>query len=350
MSVDTLKEYLSIVMDMEQSIYLQENLLSNIDGEIEQLRTPKQFNTPVKPIEPMYPEPEHHSFFFFLFFALALPFMEPLLGIGLLISTGIAADFLGVSFLAVVPTAYILGVIYYQSSKQKKEKVSIEVEYQTHMQEYYSQVKRYEKDVAKIQRQREQDEVERKAKSFFLEKQKEQVKQGLSLSKKHLQSIYDKNIVFPKYRNLVMICSLYEYICAGRFTELEGPNGAYNCLETEIRMDRIVTQLNQIIDRLDVIRQNQFMLFSAIQSSNQVLGEILDSNSRIEAQLDSFYNHSVQLNSQIIELNTQIATLQKTSALTAYQTERAQKELSYMNRMDYLSGRNDSVFWNQPPI
>ena len=115
-------------------------------------------------------------------------------------------------------------------------------------------------------------------------------------------------------------------------------------------MDRIVTQLDQIIKRLDVIRQNQFMLFSAIQSSNQVLGEILDSNSHIEAQLDSFYNHSAQLNSQIIELNTQIATLQKTSALTAYQTERAQKELSYMNRMDYLSGRNDSVFWNQPPI
>lgn len=115
-------------------------------------------------------------------------------------------------------------------------------------------------------------------------------------------------------------------------------------------MDRIVTQLNQIIDRLDVIRQNQFMLFSAIQSSNQMLGEILNSNGRIEAQLGCFYNNSAQLNSQVIELNTRIATLQKTSALTAYQTERAQKELSYINRMDYLSGRNDSVFWNQPPI
>jgi len=79
MSVDTLKEYLSIVMDMEQSIYLQENLLSNIDREIEQLRMPKQFNTPSKPVEPMLPESEHHSFFFSLFFALALPFMEPLL-------------------------------------------------------------------------------------------------------------------------------------------------------------------------------------------------------------------------------------------------------------------------------
>ena len=350
MSVDTLKEYLSIVMDMEQSIYLQENLLSNIDREIEQLRMPKQFNTPSKPVEPMHPESEHHSFFFSLFFALALPFMEPLLGIGLLISTGIAADFLGISFRAVGPTVYILGVIYYQASSQKKEKEHIEAEYQTHMQEYYRQVKKYQEDVAKIQRQREQDEVERKAKTFFLEKQKEQVKQGLSLSKKHLQTIYDKNFVFPKYRNLVMICSLYEYICAGRFTELEGPNGAYNCLETEIRMDRIVTQLNQIIDRLDVIRQNQFMLFSAIQSSNQMLGEILNSNGRIEAQLGCFYNNSAQLNSQVIELNTRIATLQKTSALTAYQTERAQKELSYINRMDYLSGRNDSVFWNQPPI
>ncbi|WP_460602041.1 hypothetical protein, partial [Escherichia coli] len=91
-----------------------------------------------------HPESEHHSFFFSLFFALALPFMEPLLGIGLLISTGIAADFLGISFLAVVPTVYILGVIYYQASSQKKEKEHIEAEYQTHMQEYYRQVKKYQ--------------------------------------------------------------------------------------------------------------------------------------------------------------------------------------------------------------
>ena len=85
------------------------------------------------------------------------------------------------------------------------------------------------------QTKRQQDEANRRAKIIFLQNQKVEIGKRLTKAKEHLQKIYDKNIIFPKYRNLTMVCSLYEYICAGRFTELEGPNGAYNCLETEIR-------------------------------------------------------------------------------------------------------------------
>ena len=59
---------------------------------------------------------------------------------------------------------------------------------------------------------------------------------------------------------------------------------------------------------------------------------------------------SSQLNENAAQLNTHIIELQKDSALTAYYVERTQKELAYMNRMDYLSGRNDDVFWNHPPV
>lgn len=61
------------------------------------------------------------------------------------------------------------------------------------------------------------------------------------------------------------MCSLYEYICAGRCSTLEGHEGAYNLYETEMRLDQIITRLDKVIANLGAIRENQFMLFSAIQ-------------------------------------------------------------------------------------
>ena len=66
-----------------------------------------------------------------------------------------------------------------------------------------------------------------------------------------------------------MVCSLYEYIRAGRCTELEGHEGAYNILETEIRLDRIILQLDKVVAQLEQIKHTQFMLYSAVQESNQ---------------------------------------------------------------------------------
>ena len=183
----------------------------------------------------------------------------------------------------------------------------------------------------------------------------------ITISAERLQIIYQKNIIFQKYRNLTMVSSLYEYICAGRCIELEGHEGAYNILETEIRLDHIILQLDKVIAQLEQIKQNQFMLYSAVQKCNQWLGLIMGEIRQMAVGLTDFYSSSIQnsirLNAQVAELNSQnaqlnahIAELQATSALTAYHTERTQKELAYMNRMDYLSGRNDDVFWNHPPV
>ena len=166
-------------------------------------------------------------------------------------------------------------------------------------------------------------------------------------SRETLSKIYDKNIIFPKYRNLVMVCSLYEYICASRCTTLEGHEGAYNILEMEIRLDRIITQLDKVIAQLNAIQSNQFILYSAIQESNRQSALLLESTNHMADQLQSLGNC---LDTQSTQFQAQISNLQKSSALTAYHAERTQKELHYMNRMDYLTGRNDGVFFNQPPM
>lgn len=115
----------------------------------------------------------------------------------------------------------------------------------------------------------------------------------------------------------------------------------------EIRLDRVITQLDQVIAKLGAIQANQFTLYSAIQESNQRSAQILESSTRMADQLQNIGSH---MEIQSAQFQAQLADLQKTSALTAYHTERTQKELAYMNRMDYLTGQNDGVFFNQPPV
>lgn len=222
----------------------------------------------------------------------------------------------------------------------------------------------YQDDVRKDQQRVRLENIRKEV----LQTELSQMRELNAASKETLKQIYNKDIIFPKYRSMVMICSLYEYVCSGRCTALEGHEGAYNLLEMEIRLDKIVTQLERVIQLLGTIRQNQYMLYSAIQDANRQSAKILESTEQITSQLQSVQTSNqklfggiqtgIQMGIQAAErqsismaqMTQQLSALQATSALTAYQTERTQKELHYMNRMDYLSGRNDDVFFNLPPI
>lgn len=384
MSTEELKEYLGIVVDMEESIFVKKNICQEIDQEIEKLKIPRKFSDPTKPLAPLPPQPKEpkQNVLPYSIMRIIGTCIGQFFAIGLIttVITGYYAMFVGiaprevswpVSFSLIIPIAWVVHCIRKNkaiSCENEKKKAESEIEYRDALKKYQEDLAQYQKTLKQHQKslnenqlKRQQDEIERQLKTAFLESQRDEVKKKLDISEERLQTIYQKNFIFPKYRNLVMVCSLYEYICAGRCTELEGHEGAYNILETEIRLDRIISQLDKVIAQLEQIKQNQFMLYSAVQECNQRLGLIMGSIRQMVVDLNDFCScsiqNSIQLNSQVAELNSQntqlnahIAELKKTSALTAYHVERTQKELAYMNRMDYLSGRNDSVFWNQPPI
>lgn len=131
-----------------------------------------------------------------------------------------------------------------------------------------------------------------------------------------LNNYYSKSIIFPKYRNLVTISSLYEYFVTGRCLTLgvsdSGHEGAYNIYERELCENRIIAQLDQVIKRLDQIIENQQMLYSAINECNETF-------KRIETNMkDSFEklqnSEDVNIyNSKIIQQNTEyLAWLEST--------------------------------------
>lgn len=378
MTTEDLKEYLSIVVDMEQSIFLQVQLCRDIETEIQQLQIPKEIADPSDPEKPAPPPPPPvspkaykapHGLGGIIGGCIGLFFGGGVFGL-ILGSLVHSRDLSGILAL-LAPIVWIVfcirgNLVARQKSAEDFSRYQHDIKYyeldrKKDQEQHQQKLNQYRAVLAENQRLRQQDETERKLKTSFLSGQKDEIEKALSISKSHLDAIYQKDIIFPKYRNLVMVCSLQEYISAGLCTTLEGPDGAYNLLETYMRLDRISTQLDRVISNLEFIRENQFMLYSAVQEANRRLGQLTDSIRQMTASLGEFYHKSLQsaaqLNIQLAEMNAQnaqltahLAELQKSSELTAYHTERAQKELAYMNRINYLSGKNDDVFFNHPPL
>ena len=93
-----------------------------------------------------------------------------------------------------------------------------------------------------------------------------------------LQQLYDKNVIYPKYRNMVAVCTIYEYLESGRCSALDGPNGAYNLYESELRQNLIINKLDEVIDNIAIIQNNQFQLYKkldAIETSMKNLDKSL---------------------------------------------------------------------------
>ncbi len=105
---------------------------------------------------------------------------------------------------------------------------------------------------------------------------------ALSTLENALEQLYAENVIFPKYRNLVAVTAINEYFMSGRCDKLEGPDGAYNLYEMELRQNIIIAQLSSIIDNLEQIRNNQYSLYEELQKSNYTINEILSETRRMK--------------------------------------------------------------------
>ena len=113
--------------------------------------------------------------------------------------------------------------------------------------------------------------------------------------------LYSFNVIFGKYQNPVALSTFYEYLMAGRCTSLEGADGAYNIYEQEIRADRIIDQLGEVITQLEKIKSNQYMIYQELCTVNQNLDRlnqttaaISESIQNIEKNVDTIaYNSTV---------------------------------------------------------
>ena len=132
----------------------------------------------------------------------------------------------------------------------------------------------------------------------------------LADAKRLLSQLYEKDVVFPKYRNMIAVCTMYEYFSSGRCSELTGANGAYNMYEQELRQIRIIDQLEQVNSNLEQIKQSQYILYQTISETNQALQEIsTEVKSIVNAVTDIAVSSRITAYcSQITAVNAQVQT------------------------------------------
>ncbi len=110
--------------------------------------------------------------------------------------------------------------------------------------------------------------------SSFLALEIKTIKAQIRKLVQKLEEMYSANIIYGKYRNYVALTTIFEYLDSGRCNSLEGPDGAYNLYEAEIRSNEIISQLSTIVRSLEDIKANQFMLYKELKSINQNLKSI----------------------------------------------------------------------------
>ena len=105
---------------------------------------------------------------------------------------------------------------------------------------------------------------------------------GLQEATKTLNEIYGMNVLPAKYRNLVAVVTLYEYIDTGRCTTVKGHGGIFDTFENDLRAQLIIDNLNEINQKLSNIEQNQKYLIREMQMINSKLTDISYSLKSIE--------------------------------------------------------------------
>lgn len=130
---------------------------------------------------------------------------------------------------------------------------------------------------------------------------------NLIKTRKLLNELYNWNIIHPKYRNFVAVCSLYEYYSTGRCSQLTGHEGGYNIYENEVRLNFIINKLDIVIQKLEAIKNNQYELYTAIVQSNQNFNKVSGCLENLVSHTEEIKNLTIlnEYNSRITASNTE---------------------------------------------
>ena len=294
-AVTDLKEYLRLVSDLECSVYRQEQIIAQANEELF-LRKPrrkvieKPFNRAeeLKAAMPASPKlPEQNSAFAK---GIRLIISAALILLGLYFSKDGWFTF-GVGLLAI--GSFAAAIIAFKSfSDMVKCDAERKADYKAAVKSFTekkSQIldeiskadQKYKTDMERYNRELSEDEALYQQKLVIAQRNYDEAKNALMKlygplqeTKQTLKKMYDLDIIFEKYRNMIAMTSIYEYYASGRCDRLEGPDGAYNLFESELRQNLIINRMDVIISRLDQIKDNQYILYKQMTETNNQLMEI----------------------------------------------------------------------------
>ena len=314
-----IKDYLKMAINLECSLYTQKRMIASLQEQISNLGYYWRYN------EPTFPDYKHE-------YEYENADEKFWWGVWLLIGSAIGwgivfwllpimnrGDFKFSMIFVLPPTLFGLGFFLYGKTGKKNAYLDAKYNYDVSVANYNQWI------AADAQRVASEN-----IKKAVLQSDLDALKAANAETQANLKKFYSKKIIYPKYRNYACVCSLYEYFDSGRCTRLEGHEGAYNILESEMRLNRIITQTNQILSKLDEIKENQELLYDSIQESNRKADKLL-------ASCQNMSNQLVGIQAQGEELNSRIAQLQTTSDLNLYLNACSTLELDSIRRANRIA-------------
>ncbi len=155
-------------------------------------------------------------------------------------------------------------------------------------QQYEEEMKMYEIQVSNVKRNLVQ------AKNL-LQAKYEELQEIHNKTEETLEKLYDFNIIYPKYRDIVALSSINEYFDSGRCDSFTGPNGAYNMYENEVKQNLIISNLESICNNLESIKNNQFTLYEIMSNNLKYYRAINNEISNTSSQVIELANTTKRL-------------------------------------------------------
>lgn len=276
---DEVLKFMKAAIDLETDVATQERTLELCCNEFVK-RKPKLEQEKI-PSPPKVREEGYTWARFMILFGVAiisLPFLN-VVDFGLKWMTDIAG------LLVIIPTLLII------LKKKSKDRQSKEI-----MEAY--QKKRQDIERRNSDKQKAYDTAIREC-NQSITALRGKMEPEIAVSKEMLEKLYGKGEIYPKYCTLPALTSIYEYFLTGRCTELTGPHGAYNLYEDEVRKDTVISQLSSVIENLEQIRNNQYMLYQQVKDINT-------NTSAIVSEVQKIRNNTMQI-AQLTALNAYYA-------------------------------------------
>lgn len=287
-NIEELKRYFRQLINAEMALYTNEKVIEeyNKKRKEEKPHEPQKVNLD----EPLlYVEYDYNMFNLIRFTSLKQPLIMGFflfMGIlGCIMTIVLICSVIGGAAFLIEPGDVILALLemlclFYVIYEWKKETSVVRAQDKVNREKYKLQMNDYNMRIEKEKEKYDNDVVAYKKSIdiYNLETEKEiiKLKEINKEIKENLKELYDVNIVYPKYRNLVAITTIYEYLASGRCETLEGSNGAYNLYENELRANIVINSLNQIITNLNQIKNTQYELYEQLKEADNILREIND--------------------------------------------------------------------------
>ncbi|MGN1458363.1 MAG: hypothetical protein ACI4XP_10500 [Acutalibacteraceae bacterium] len=318
LSHEQLKEYMKILLDLEKNIYIQQKTLTELNNTVPSLAISQKIDVPQKAktdiVGNIIASCIATIVVISILAAVIIFFIEIhkvdnfMYFIGCIIKSIAYGSIIGI--IAGIVLGLIIGIICCVCDNKKIKK-----EYNFALQEYYFQT---EEDSKRVNQEKIQ-------KSFILH-EISALKQKNDETQQKLTELYNYNILDQDYRhNIVAIASMYGYLRKGicrclEYNDKTGDDGAYKIYETERRLNKIITNTDTIIQKLDIVIENQRELQLTMIDATNTINRLVTNTDNISKSIGNIGN--------------QLESLESNSEISIYNQNQTKNELKYMNFMN----------------